>query len=71
MACVGESMLANVAACSGKVLNTANRICPLHPFRFGKNPNRPKSKKVWTEEEKEVFRQRLTAMRQKRADNCG
>ena len=31
--------------------------CPLHPFRFGKNPFR--AKRELTEEQKEVLRQRL------------
>lgn len=30
--------------------------CPLHPFRFGKNPYR---KRELTEEQREAFRQRL------------
>ena len=31
--------------------------CPLHPFRFGRNPFR--AKRELTEEQKEVLRQRL------------
>ena len=31
--------------------------CPLHPFRFGKNPFR--TKRELTDEQKEVLRQRL------------
>lgn len=33
--------------------------CPLYPFRFGKNPYRKKSTRVYTEEEREALRERI------------
>lgn len=38
--------------------------CPLHPYRFGKNPGRPK--RVYTEEERQVIRDRFAEMRAKK-----
>lgn len=35
--------------------------CPLHPFRFGKNPYR--TKKIYSEEQKKAIAERLSAGR--------
>jgi hypothetical protein len=39
--------------------------CPLHPFRFGKNPNR-NGTRVMTEEQKQASKDRLLAYHAKR-----
>ncbi|MCD7905498.1 MAG: hypothetical protein LUG24_08030 [Clostridiales bacterium] len=33
--------------------------CPLHPFRFGRNPYRKKSSRIYTEEERAAIREHL------------
>lgn len=42
---------------SNEVKACAIEHCPLYPFRFGKNPYRPK--KEYTEEQKQAFRERM------------
>jgi len=41
---IGETPAHAVKTCIGKLLreNGNGKMCWLHPFRFGKNPNRPK-----------------------------
>lgn len=41
--------------------------CALHPFRFGKNPF--KAKRVYTEDQKEAFRENLKLVRAKKKEN--
>lgn len=41
--------------------------CPLYPFRFGKNPYR--TKREYTEEQKEAMRSRLAEVRKTQAKN--
>ncbi len=41
LTCVPSQSYQGVESCDGQVANFDDgRICPLHPFRFGKNPNR-------------------------------
>ena len=55
--------------CSGDsfsaVKECTTATCPLHPFRFGKNPFR--TKREMTEEQKEAAKVRLAEARNKRA----
>ena len=46
-----------------EVENCPMEDCPLHPFRFGKNPFR--AKREWSEEHKEYMREVLAAAREK------
>ena len=46
--CVPERSVFGVKACEGKYLD--GKICDLHPYRNGKNPNR--AKRVWTAEQR-------------------
>ena len=48
-----------------EVARCNSTICPLHPFRFGKNPYR--AKRELTEEQKEAAKIRLAEARKKKA----
>jgi hypothetical protein len=43
---IGETPFQAVKSCNGLLLrgNPGGNVCFLHPYRFGKNPNRPKYK---------------------------
>lgn len=51
--------------CDGKYFDGS--ICVLRPFRFGKNPNRVK--RVWTDAERDVARQGMVKIREKKASS--
>jgi len=38
--CVPEHNVKGVRGCTGKVTSPTPHICPLHPYRLGKNPKR-------------------------------
>lgn len=41
LTCCPEQSIFGVQGCDGKISNfNQGRICPLHPFRLGKNPSR-------------------------------
>lgn len=46
---------------SHEVKNCPRDVCPLYPFRFGKNPYR--QRREMTEEQKQVLRDRLELIR--------
>jgi hypothetical protein len=40
LTCAPEQSIHGVKKCSGKVIAPEDHICPLHPYRLGKNPYR-------------------------------
>lgn len=42
--------------------------CALHPFRFGKNPFRAKSKRVWTDEQRAAAAEKMKHVRSLRKE---
>lgn len=46
--------------------NCDSKICPLVPFRMGKNPFTTRGKREYTEEEKEAMRERMKKAREAR-----
>lgn len=61
------------AFCLGCVGNSPNEVklcpsekCPLHPFRFGKNPYRTTVKRELTDEQRAALADRLRKMREKK-----
>ncbi|MBT9165330.1 MAG: hypothetical protein DDT23_01347 [candidate division WS2 bacterium] len=54
--CNPKQNLQGIRECDGKYFD--GLICVLHPFRFGKNPNRPK--RVFTTEQRAAMRLNLS-----------
>ena len=55
--------------CGGKAVDVkecTSTICPLKPFRFGKNPYR--TKRTMTDEQREKAAERLKAAREKKCE---
>jgi hypothetical protein len=40
LTCVPDQNREGVQACTGMVIGSRPRMCPLHPYRMGHNPNR-------------------------------